>query len=293
MEAVAQFIGLNNLPGLFLHIDELDQGLSQLDVQRSQMLVGLVLAARDVRCFLQPLGVNVNPIVCLRSDIWGYLQFSDKNKITQTSRLLLEWDRESLLGLVNARVRALTGNTRASWRDTDDGHLMRGSQQKWDHILARTVLRPRDVIQFLNNALKQVKERSGAPSRFTNKDITNARGDYSAYLKAELDDELTPHWDQWGEALQTLSCIRTMTFDKKSFQAEYEKRCSQTNRSSDQALQTLFRFSVIGYEQRSGYGGASWVFQYTNPESQWDQAATRFKVHLGLKEFARLREERA
>jgi hypothetical protein len=54
----------------------------------------------------------------------------------------------------------------------------------------------------------------------------------------------------------------------------------------------LYRFSVIGYERRSGYGGASWAFQYTNPGAGWDNAATLFKVHLGLKEYAKLREER-
>lgn len=54
----------------------------------------------------------------------------------------------------------------------------------------------------------------------------------------------------------------------------------------------MYRFSVIGYERRSGYGGSSWAFQYTNPEAGWDNSVTRFKVHLGLKEYAKLRETR-
>lgn len=54
----------------------------------------------------------------------------------------------------------------------------------------------------------------------------------------------------------------------------------------------LYRFSVIGYERRIGYGGVEWMFQYANPEAGWDSAALRFKVHLGLKEYAKLREER-
>lgn len=57
-------------------------------------------------------------------------------------------------------------------------------------------------------------------------------------------------------------------------------------------LELLYRFSVIGYERRSGYGGSSWAFQYTNPEAGWDNGAMKFKVHLGLKEYAKLREER-
>jgi hypothetical protein len=60
----------------------------------------------------------------------------------------------------------------------------------------------------------------------------------------------------------------------------------------DEALEYLYRFSVIGYDRRSGYGGSSWAFQYTNPETGWDAGASRFKVHLGLKEYAKLREGR-
>lgn len=61
---------------------------------------------------------------------------------------------------------------------------------------------------------------------------------------------------------------------------------------AEHALDTLYRFSVIGYEKRSGYGGTSWAFFYTDPDAAWDLFASRFKVHIGLKEFARLREER-
>jgi hypothetical protein len=69
---------------------------------------------------------------------------------------------------------------------------MRGSQGKWNHILARTFLRPRDVIRFLNTALASAKERNGESLIFTNEDIVASREDYSAYLKRELDDEIRP-----------------------------------------------------------------------------------------------------
>ena len=38
--------------------------------------------------------------------------FSDKNKITQTTALSLEWNDQSLLELVNARLRARLGEGR-------------------------------------------------------------------------------------------------------------------------------------------------------------------------------------
>jgi hypothetical protein len=279
---------------LSLQIDELDQGLATMDDQRRRMLTGLVLATRDICRMMKAAPVKFRPVVYLRTDLWDEISFSDKNKISETSALKLEWTSETLLDLVNARLRAkLTKD--ASWDTISTDDLMRGSQTKWNHIVTRTFLRPRDVIRFLNAALDVAKKRNGGePLVFTNQDITDARGSYSAYLKSELDDELLAHWQQWEEALQACSSLTTITFKKNDFIHAYNQRKSPQNLiSADDALQTLFNYSIIGYERRSGYGGQSWVFRYTNPEAGWDNAADVFKVHLGLKEVAKLREERA
>jgi hypothetical protein len=292
LEASIELAQASNIHLLLLHFDELDQGITVLDEQRTRMLVGLLLAARDVRRQTMNLSVPVNPVVYLRTDLWEDLAFSDKNKISQTAALNLEWGAQPLLDLVNTRLRVRLGSE-VTWSEIATLTLMRGSQTKWNHILSRTFLRPRDVIKFLNSALAEAKRRGGSPLLLDNKDVTNARESYSVYLKAELDDEIIAHWAHWEEALQACSAISTITFSREEFIREYERRKSRQNAvSADHALALLYRFSVIGYERRSGYGGTSWAFQYTNPEAGWDNGAMRFKVHLGLKEYAKLREER-
>jgi hypothetical protein len=292
LESVEKVASEAKLGSLALHFDELDQGLSELSDARSKMLIGLILAARDIRRSGQRQYGSVNPIVYLRSDLWDDLQFSDKNKISQTLTFHLEWTPESLLDLIETRLRAkLPGS--AAWIDVTDGALMRGSQSKWNHILARTFLRPRDVIRFLNTALDEAKKRSDEPLVFTNKDIVASRENYSAYLKQELDDEIRPHWRFWDEALQSCSAISTITFDRENFEVEYGCRKSEKNSVTfGEALELLYRFSVIAYDRRSGYGGSSWTFQYTDPQAGWDAGSSRYKVHLGLKEYAKLREAR-
>lgn len=281
------------LPSLTLHFDELDQGLLTMDQDRERMLVGLVLAARGIRHDCRNSRVPISPVVYLRTDLWDELNFSDKNKITQSMTLGLEWDSGALRGLVDERLRAKLGKN-VDWESIADPALMRGSQAKWDHILARTFLRPRDVIQFLNSALGQAKTRGDELLLFENEDIVNARDRYSAYLKKELDDEIMPHWNHWDEALQACSAIATVTLSRDQFIDEYRRQRSEPNAvAAEEALQVLYQFSVLGYERRSGYGGTSWVFQYTSPEAGWDSAASRLKVHSGLKEYAKLREERA
>lgn len=85
---------------ILLNFDELDQGLSILNSQHEQMIVGLILAARSYRKY-RLTSATISPVIFLRTDIWDELRFSDKNKISQSSAVLLEWDPESLLDLIN------------------------------------------------------------------------------------------------------------------------------------------------------------------------------------------------
>ena len=293
LASIKTVVSSSPIKSISLHFDELDQGLTALDNTRRAMLIGLILAARSIRLGFKDANFSINPIIYLRTDIWNDLDFSDKNKISQTLALNLEWDSSSLKKLVNNRISARLGDS-ADWESITSQSLMRGAQKKWDHILARTFLRPRDVIKFLNTVLGEAKRRPGDPLLFESPDITAARPLYSTYLKAELDDEILAHWKMWEEALQACSAISTLTFTKHSFTSEYNKRRSNQNHvDSGEASKTLYSFSVIGYERRSGYGGSSSAFQYIDPELGWDQSSSRFKVHLGLKEFAKLcREER-
>lgn len=276
---------------LFLHFDELDQGLETVDTTRKNMLTGLILAAREISRSNE-LQANICPIVYLRTDIWEQLSFSDKNKITQSSAIHLLWNEKTLMELVNKRIEAKLGPS-IVWEKIEDGAKMRGSQPKWAHILARTLLRPRDVIQFLNEALAIAKARGETPIKFCNDDINGCREAYSTYLKYELDDEIIPHWKEWEEALQACSKTTNITFQKVDFLKHYRQIKSKENlRNPEEALELLFKFSVVGYERRSGKGGSSWSFRYNDAAAIWDATAPRFKVHQGLKEFAKLKETR-
>ncbi|WP_457578946.1 P-loop ATPase, Sll1717 family [Ensifer adhaerens] len=292
MNAVIDAAKDMNVQSLSLHFDELDQGLDRLNDERRRMLIGLVLAAREVRRESASEGLAINPVVYLRSDLWDEMNFSDKNKISQSLTLHLNWKSDELLSLINARLRAKLG-TGATWDSVSAPDLMRGSQTKWNHVLARTFNRPRDVIQFLNIALAEAKRRDEINTVIRNEDIVASRDAYSAYLKSELDDEVGPHWPQWIEALGACSNISTLTFEREQFKVQYTKRKTSGNPvDGDTALELMHRFSVVGYETRSGYGGSAWSFRYSDPSAGWDNSASRFKVHLGLKEYAKLREVR-
>jgi energy-coupling factor transporter ATP-binding protein EcfA2 len=277
---------------LFLHFDELDQGLETLDETKKRMLIGLILAAREISN-LKTLRANISPIVYLRSDIWEQVNFSDKNKISRTSAVRLVWDEESLKALIESRLSSKLGFP-IGWSEVEDGSKMRGSQPKLQHMFSRTLLRPRDVIQFLNEALSEAKKRNDEPLLFENDDFNACRTNYSEYLKEELHDEIMPHFPYWEEALQACAKSQTITFNKTQFLENYENaKSAENNVAAEAASEHLYRFSVIGYLQPSAGGGSSWQFRYKNANFAWDSMATRLKVHVGLKEHANLKEERA
>lgn len=272
------------------HFDELDKGLSTFDNSREQLLIGLILSCRSF--FVATKTKNkICPITYLRTDLWEVMSFSDKNKITNSSAVTLEWDSSSLKKLINRRIVSKI-HEEVEFEDIEDGELMRGSQSKWSHIVSRTLLRPRDVIQFLNIIAEIAIREIPDADIIENSDITAARETYSKYFKGELDDEIKTHWPKWTEAIQAISDISTLSFTRSAFEEAWKKKKESSSITSDEALEILYQYSVIGYRRGIGTGGSSWTFQYTHPDAGWDNAATRLQVHQGLKEFAKLREPR-
>lgn len=291
LESALYLCGREGIEKVLIHFDELDQGMSKFDHPRQQMLTGLILATRAINREAAKNSVKLKSIVYLRTDLWNEINFSDKNKITTTSVLDISWDEKSLLKVVNSRVKSIVGT---DWEALHDGATMRGRQQKFSYIVARSFLRPRDVISFLNILLSKAKERistRGGVTLFINKDIVESRREYSTYLRLELHDEISPHWGEWEDSLKAISKMGRLSFARVTFEERYPQSISAgNNRTSEHALETLYEYSVLGAYRASGYGGKKWVYRYSEPGEAWDSSGNLFKVHLGLKEHLALKE---
>lgn len=294
LEHIATIINVAGINSLSLHFDELDRGITILNESRKEMIIGLVLAVKETNKTLRDMSLNAKSVVYLRTDIWEQLKFSDKNKISQTNSDTIEWDDETLLGLMNKRIQVKMGPEH-NWETIDDGNRIK-RQKKWKHIIDRSFMRPRDVISFMNLLLEVVKKNSEQDvNKFVNKNVVDARPKYSQYLKSELDDEIATHWPDWESCLQTLSKIGKEYFTAEEYKNAYDdvQYGKSPKYDSQGSLEELYAFGVIGYEARSGYGGSGWKTKFANPELGWDRNAIRFKVHLGLKEFMKLKEDRS
>jgi hypothetical protein len=203
----------------YVLFDQLDLGFDPGNPDYSNRLIGLLLACRDLNLAAKAMGKKFFAAVFLRDDIFDRLQFEDKNKITENFVSLIEWDtartNKTLKHLMERRFNVLLQEEgkmeKITWPDVfDESKEMPGRQTKYQHILDRTYLRPRDTIKFCNSILNQYKTRftkDDKNEKFQNADIHNARIEYSIYLNNELDDEIhkqIPNYKDYIEVLRKL-----------------------------------------------------------------------------------------
>lgn len=298
---------LNPRNSYFVCFDQLDIGFQPNSAEYKLRLIGLLLAARDFVNAARENGSNLKVLVFLRSDIYHKsLMFEDKNKITETYKVEIEWDQSdqgpTLKSLMERRFAQVLGISSAgNWGTVfDESSQMRGHQDKYQHILDRTFRRPRDIIKFCNSILKTYQERrhSGAESRaqFTNEDVNLARREYSDYLRNELIDEVHKYIPDYPIYLEILRQIGYQLFTLDDFRIAYEAWRARLNAATDpeEILERLFEFSIVGFYRAggSGYGGSEYVYKYIDQRAEFNRSAEKFRVHWGLVDSLGLKQYR-
>lgn len=283
----------------YVCFDQLDLRFDPDDPNYKDRLVGLLLAARDLNRAARDEGRKMSCLVFLRDDIYQGLRFEDKNKLTENHMTRIEWDTGSaghtLKSLMEKRISLLFDipETGAWDRVFDEAQEMRGRQSKYQHMIDRTFLRPRDIIKYCNEALAAHKAREDADALIDNKDVAAARQAYSEYLLSELEDEIFKHVPNYEQYMELLKTLDTLGFEIDDFAMVCKQRANIVPDGKDALgiLRELFEFSVIGFYQAGGqgYGGSGYVWKYTNPRAQFNEAATRFKVHPGFMEVLGLK----
>ena len=288
----------------FVAFDQLDLGFDPTNPEYVSRLIGLLLACRDINIAARQATQSLFVVVFLRDDIYDALHFEDKNKITDNFVSTIEWDTprtdKTLKQLMEKRFSAVLGEGQGivKWEDVfDETKEMPGRQTKYQQLLDRTYLRPRDMIKFVNTVLGQHKTRHAAGeyvgSKLENTDIHRARPEYSDYLQAELDDEVQKHVPGFERYLDLLRQVGVWQFERDQFELVARKRPDLVEDDTVPAmLERLYTFSIIGFYRAGGrgFGGSEYVFKYREPRARFDAMATRFRVHTGLIEVLGLKK---
>ena len=213
----------------YVLFDQLDLGFSLTEAGYSLRLIGLLLAAKELNIAARQKGKKLTIGIFLRDDIYSYLRFEDKNKITENYVAPVYWDHgadhRTLKSLMEKRFTVVTESTKqVLWEDLfDETHQMTGRQTKYQYMRDRTFLRPRDMIKFCNETLDAYKSTTGTTGRFENKHILEAQPIYSDYLYRELEDEIHKHLPQYEFYIEVLKNLEALQFDKEDFFRSVEK----------------------------------------------------------------------
>lgn len=139
-------------------MDNLDKGLPTRGATEADILIvkGLLEATRKLQRQVENLDVDYHCLVFLRNDIYEQLilETSDKGKDTA---ITLDWDDPELFAeIVRRRVVSSTELTsvdfrRNIWPNLCVTHI--GVTDSFDWMLERTLMRPRDLLFFLREAM--------------------------------------------------------------------------------------------------------------------------------------------
>ncbi len=263
--------------------DRLDDAWDGSPESRS-LLIGLLKASKETNDgYRAPRGTKpiLRVVIFLRTDIYDSLSFDDKDKHRPFEQQIT-WDEEELRDLISRRL-----PDHVSVDELFEDGWMRGSVRPFDHILKRTFLRPREVLQFVDLCLKTSKSDA---REVTKEVIKEAENRFSSWKVEDLKQEYsksTPSLPKLVEALRQ-QVHRYDSFDELIATLKSREATLVEQLGEREVLQILFDASVLGIRV-SGAGATR--FKATSPELTLPTAGVVY-VHQGLYKGLNLTETR-
>lgn len=183
-------------------VDNLDKGWPTRGASSSDIMTirALLEATRKLQREFETRGADFHSLVFLRNDIYDHLidETPDRGKDTV---ILLDWDDpEVLRTLVLERIKAstdLVGSFADVWPALFDTHV--GTQDSFAYILDRTLMRPRDLLNFLHRAIEVAVNRGH--ERVRQDDIEKAERLFSEDILIETSFEIRDVYPQAADPL--------------------------------------------------------------------------------------------
>jgi len=174
---------------LLLLVDQLEQVWSG-DLASNSLIIGLLLAARHVA---SQYGSALRCVLFLRSDIYDSLTFGEGDKF-RSDELRIDWTESDLEDLVVRRAKSSVGpelTAQRLWSEVFP-RTVRGRRTA-SYLLSHTLLRPRDLIQYLNEC-QFTAIGNGHHDRIHESDVLAATRRFSEWkLKDLVQEYLVAH----------------------------------------------------------------------------------------------------
>jgi hypothetical protein len=176
---------------VWLLLDNLDKGWPTRGASAEDILLlrTLLEATRKLQRHLEQRNVAFFGLVFLRNDIYEHLvrDTPDRGKDTAIS---VDWDDEEVFRqIVLQRILAtgqLSGDFEAVWHALVEPYV--DTEESFRFVVARTLMRPRDLLKFVHKAIEVAVNRGHA--RVSAADLRQAEATYSEDMLLSMNFEL-------------------------------------------------------------------------------------------------------
>ncbi|WP_156771675.1 P-loop ATPase, Sll1717 family [Labrys sp. WJW] len=285
---------------IFVSFDRIDEAWDSVSFENSQRIIaGLIGASEYINSKFKGY---LRPIVFLREDIFETIDLNDKNKLRSDCGQLLAWSKDGLTRMILERVnffaKASDNPELARVEDLFDRDQMRQQRAPFDHVMLRTMLRPRDFIRFfqlikadmINRRDNPFEEEAVNESRLECQAIYNAEPAYSEWLVEELRDEWRAQFPVINTLFSAVQSNGRTNFTREDFSQALIQVGAQANAGDVSGyLKFLFDNSIIGF--RVGKSN-QWRYKCFF-SSQGFVESDLYKVHDGLHRGLNLTESRS
>jgi hypothetical protein len=239
-EAVAEY--LRTKESVWILVDNLDKGWPVRGTSETDMLIvrALLDASRKMQRQLENDDIELKFLVFLRSDIYEHLirETPDKGKDTA---IQLDWeDPEAFEEIVRRRIYSSTGLDlpfRELWPLLCDPLI--GHEDSFSYFAERTLMRPRDLLQFLNAAIGVAVNRGH--DRILANDIIQAEKSYSLDILVATMFEISDTNPDFEDILYVFhGAPKNMAID------EVRDRLREFNVSDNRIIELLIWFGFFG-----------------------------------------------
>ncbi len=286
---------------VFLIFDRLDEAWTPGSIQTCKEIVaGLLQASEHV---LNKFGGKIRPLVFLREDIFPMLELNDKNKLRQDCSSILMWTSDGLEHMLIRRLNFYGSKVQRPPIESADALFdrkeMRNRTTPSRYIMARTMMRPRDLVTYYRAIIASMKD--GARDEFgtlvvdESRELLRADAIYESesalgdYLYEELLDEWKTQRPEIEQYLSAFTNLGKATFAPQEFKDQLGKQGLVLDTAKFQdTLRFLYENSVIGFQVGAS---AIWRFKCTHPGQGYMDSA-EFRVHNGLIKRLNLRDPR-
>jgi hypothetical protein len=200
-DAIGEFVHASKKEDIWLLVDNLDKGWPIFDVKNEDiyLIKSLLEATRKLQRQFENRSVEFHAVVFLRNDIYHHLILDPADRGKDTAALL-DWnDAETLKEMLRRRIVQSTGLDESFdelWRLFFVSHVL--GEESFSYILARTLMRPREVLRFMRDCINVAVNRGH--ERVLEDDICTAERSYSEDALVDLAYELKDVRAEFGNA---------------------------------------------------------------------------------------------